>query len=241
MAPQRATTGSDLISLARPHVGEAYFFEVMVPKDNANWKGPWNCSEFISWVVFQSAGLLYGCDRDFGDPATAHAFTGYWERDARALGEIISIDAAARTPGAAVLRIPPPGSIGHVVLSDGNGGTIEAHSKHDGVIAWTLNNRRWDMGILVSGISYTQGAAIKVTAPSTIVYRLATPPMSGPVVRRIQQKLKAAGFDPGSIDGVFGPHTQAAVVAFQLSKGLTADSEVGEITAGELSVELASA
>jgi len=237
MTPHGATTGGDLVSLAKQHVGEAYFFEVMVPKDNANWTGPWNCSEFVSWVLFQSAGILYGCDRDFGDPATAHAFTGYWERDAKSLGQIISIDAAARTAGAAVLRIPPPGAIGHIVISDGNGGTIEAHSKNDGVIELSLSNRRWDIGILVPGITYTQGPELTVTVPS-VVYRLTTPLMSGPVVLSIQQKLKAAGFDPGAIDGEFGPHTEAAVVAFQLSKGITADGEVGEITAGELGIPL---
>jgi len=210
----------------------------MVPKNNPNWKGPWDCSEFTSWIVFQAAARLYGCDRDFGDPATADAFTGFWNRDATTLGEIISIDQAARTPGANVLRIPQPGTTGHIVVSDGLGGTVEAHSTKAGVIRSTLSNRRWDMGILVPGIVYTQGSTIAVNPPSTTIYRQTTPIMTGAKVSDIQQALLAAGFNPGPIDGEFGPHTQAAVVAFQLANGLLPDGEVGPSTAAALGVQL---
>src|SRR5262249_48761273 len=140
-----------------------------------------------------------------------------------------------------VLRVPPPGSIGHIVFSDGAGGTIEAHGSADGVIASTLSGRRWDTGILVPGISYTQRTEAPVTGPSTVGYRMTTPMMTGPVVKKIQQGLKAKGFSPGTIDGEFGPHTQAAVVAFQLSNGLAGDGEVGAITAAALGVDLPSA
>ncbi|HWU88692.1 MAG TPA: peptidoglycan-binding domain-containing protein, partial [Kofleriaceae bacterium] len=37
----------------------------------------------------------------------------------------------------------------------------------------------------------------------------------GPAVRDLQLKLKAVGFDPGDIDGIFGEHTLAALKAFQ--------------------------
>ncbi|KAB3532821.1 LysM peptidoglycan-binding domain-containing protein [Alkaliphilus serpentinus] len=49
----------------------------------------------------------------------------------------------------------------------------------------------------------------------------------GPDVERLQRLLVNAGFDPGPIDGIFGPRTEAAVIAFQESKGLTADGIVG--------------
>jgi peptidoglycan hydrolase-like protein with peptidoglycan-binding domain len=38
---------------------------------------------------------------------------------------------------------------------------------------------------------------------------------SGPAVRALQRRLLAAGVDAGSVDGKFGPRTQAAVRAFQ--------------------------
>ena len=43
---------------------------------------------------------------------------------------------------------------------------------------------------------------------------------SGPDVLDLQQKLKDLGFDPNGVDGIFGPGTKAAVIAFQQSRGL---------------------
>jgi N-acetylmuramoyl-L-alanine amidase len=229
-------SGVELVDLARRHQGEPYVLGVFVPKNNPSWKGPWDCAEFVSWVTFQVTGRLYGCERDFGDPSTADAFTGFWERDASELGEAVSVEKAARTPGAVVLRIPAPGAFGHVVISDGTGGTIEAHSPADGVIEGSLAARRWSTGILLPGVEYAEGRSFPVAAPPKTVFRLTMPVMSGPMVRRIQSKLLAAGFDPGVQDGEFGPHTQAAVVAFQLARGLTPDGEVGPETAAALGV-----
>ena len=232
----QSVNGSAVLQIALQHIGEKYVLGVLVPKDNPNWKGPWDCAEFVSWSVFQAARVLYGCDKDTGDPATADAYTGYWDRDSLKLGRIISLDEAARTPGAAVLRFPQVGACGHIVLSDGLGGTVEAHSPADGVIRSTLAQRRWDTAILVPGVTYNQGSAVPVAPPSTIIYRLAQPMMSGDKVKQIQQALVGKGFDPGSPDGEFGPHTSAAVVAFQLSQGLTPDGEVGPQTANALGV-----
>jgi murein L,D-transpeptidase YcbB/YkuD len=236
--PATGPTGGQIIQLAQQHVGEKYVFGVLVPKNNSAWKGPWDCAEFASWTIFQVVATLYGCDNDSGNPATADAFTGHWQRDATSLGEIISLDDAARTLGAAVLRIPQPGAVGHIVFSDGRGGTVEAHSTKDGVIRSTLANRRWDMGILVPGINYTQGSVVPVVPPTTVIYRMTTPLMVGDKIKEIQQALQDAGFDPGIIDGQFGPHTHAAVVAFQLSQGMLADGEVGPKTAAALGIQL---
>lgn len=62
--------------------------------------------------------------------------------------------------------------------------------------------------------------------------------MRGETVRKIQEALKAARVDPGPIDGIFGPKTEAAVLGFQLDKGLVPDGEVGPQTAGALEIEL---
>ena len=40
--------------------------------------------------------------------------------------------------------------------------------------------------------------------------------------RRIQQGLRAAGFDPGGADGLFGPRTRAAIRNWQLARGTRA-------------------
>ncbi|MDP1824069.1 MAG: peptidoglycan-binding protein [Archangium sp.] len=57
---------------------------------------------------------------------------------------------------------------------------------------------------------------------------------SGPAVEDLQKKLAAAGFDPGPIDGSFGPKTQAAVRAYQVAKGLQVDGIVGPETRASL-------
>lgn len=46
---------------------------------------------------------------------------------------------------------------------------------------------------------------------------------SGPRVEHLQKLLKGAGLDPGPIDGVFGPTTEAAVRAYQQKAGLPVD------------------
>jgi len=230
--------GNDLLKKAGPHVGEAYHLGVLVPKDNSSWKGPWDCAEFISWCVFQATGKLYGCDNDHGNPSRADAYTGYWQRDAATLGRTISINLAAQTPGAAVLRFPQPHLTGHIVFSDGKGGTIEAHSTATGVIKSTLANRRWDTGVLVPGIEYAQSANTIVVPEPLLVFRLTTPLMRGATVTAIQRALKKKGFDPGTVDGLYGLQTLAAVNAFQIANGLVPDGEAGSETAKVLGVKL---
>lgn len=53
---------------------------------------------------------------------------------------------------------------------------------------------------------------------------------SGPAVRDLQSRLGEAGFNPGKIDGVFGPHTKTAVLSFQNSANLIPDGIVGNKT-----------
>lgn len=57
---------------------------------------------------------------------------------------------------------------------------------------------------------------------------------SGPDVTALQTRLKDLGFDPNGIDGNFGPGTKAALIAFQQSKGLTADGMAGPQTMAAL-------
>ncbi|EDM71035.1 hypothetical protein RAZWK3B_16600 [Roseobacter sp. AzwK-3b] len=48
--------------------------------------------------------------------------------------------------------------------------------------------------------------------------------------RTIQSRLSLLGFDPGPIDGVRGPRTDAAIVAFKKSVGLRARAYYGPLT-----------
>jgi peptidoglycan hydrolase-like protein with peptidoglycan-binding domain len=60
--------------------------------------------------------------------------------------------------------------------------------------------------------------------------------MRGAFVRTVQRALKAEGFNPGPIDGLYGLQTVAAVNAFQITHGLVPDGEVGPQTTKALGI-----
>ena len=49
----------------------------------------------------------------------------------------------------------------------------------------------------------------------------------GTYVATLQDALDFLGYNPGSIDGIFGTTTKNAVIRFQRAKGLTQDGIVG--------------
>jgi hypothetical protein len=57
---------------------------------------------------------------------------------------------------------------------------------------------------------------------------------TGDFVRRLQRALASVGFDPGPIDAIFGPLTDAAVRSFQTARALQVDGIVGPQTWGAL-------
>ena len=59
-------------------------------------------------------------------------------------------------------------------------------------------------------------------------------------VKTIQQKLKNWGYYTGSVDGIYGPKTKAAVKLFQQKNGLVADGIVGTKTAAAMGMSLGS-
>lgn len=230
-------TDTQLLNLAESRVGEKYV-NVLVPKDNGNWHGPWDCAEFVSWVVFQAVGKLYGCTDDHGNPATTEAYSGAWVRDAEN-GTLIKTDRAAanNTPGVILIRRPPmAGSMGHIALTDGKGGTVEAAGTGLGVCRKKVEGRDWDYFCKIPDVDYNASGAAVPVKPLPYLLKLTHPNMEGDVVKSVQNALEAAGFDPGDIDGVYGPHTVSAVYAFQRMNRLVADGVVGPATAKKLGV-----
>ncbi len=222
-------TGDDIVSLGDKHVGEPYALGALVPKNDARYKGPWDSAEFVSWLYYQVFGILYGCD-------AVNEHSDFWDRDANAKGQIITIEEAKSTPGAAIIRFAGNGEIGHIVISDGNGGTVEAHGREDGITNSVVDGRRWDMGILVPGVTYKPNPILAFRTPSIVIYRFTSPNMVSPDVGIIQAELTRRGFDTGGIDNIFGELTYNAVKQFQDSAGLNPDGEVSALTAAALDV-----
>jgi len=64
------------------------------------------------------------------------------------------------------------------------------------------------------------------------VYKIGS---TGEEVKRLQDALRVAGFDPGASDGIYGSRTAAAVTAYQKANNLTPDGIAGQQTLGSLS------
>ncbi len=75
---------------------------------------------------------------------------------------------------------------------------------------------------------------------STTTQTTPTPPASdtGAQVKVLQRALTALGFSTGTIDGSYGPATEAATTSFQRSVGLKADGIVGPATLRALKTAL---
>jgi len=233
-----AATGLDLYNLAMLHKGEKYL-HVVVPKDNASWKGPWDCAELVSWAVFQTATVLYGCANNNANPAVADAYSGAWVRDASNgnLGTATQ-DVANNTPGVILIRRPPsPGAMGHVAISSGKGTTIEAAGVNLGVREDSVNGRLWHFFARVPQLTYAATTFVAKPRQIPVLLEVKDPPMTGDLVRQVQQALSKIGVDPGVVDGEYGPHTAAAVQAFQAMNRLVADGIVGPATAKKLKVD----
>ncbi len=231
-------SGRDLLKLAETRLAEKYV-NVLVPKDNPNWHGPWDCAEFASWVVYQKVGRLYGCTDNNGNPATTEAYSGAWVRDAKngTLG-VTDQGAANTTPGVILIRKPPtPGAMGHIAITDGQGGTVEAAGVNLGVRRGKVEGRLWHFCSTIPGVTYTGSGSVVPPKPLPYLLTLEDPNITSPLVKVVQRALKAVGLDPGKIDGAYGPHTVAAVVAFQTLNKLVADGIVGPATAKKLGVD----
>ncbi len=59
-------------------------------------------------------------------------------------------------------------------------------------------------------------------------------------IKQVQTKLKKWGYYTGSVDGINGPQTIAAVKKFQKKYGLTQDGIVGPLTAKKMGISLSS-
>lgn len=144
----------------------------------------------------------------------------------------------------------------HAAMYIGGGQIVQARSNFDGVPGDSSGqeireqgyyNYPWDYVLRFAGNSASVPAddappAVSTDRPATAPPE---PPHSycshtyavdvallkvgcyGPQVTHMQQLLAANGFDPGDIDGDFGPNTFAALKEFQTAAGIGVDGEWG--------------
>ena len=86
----------------------------------------------------------------------------------------------------------------------------------------------WNKSTSSGGYYYAPTTAVVPDMP--MLYRGCT----GDAVKTLQDKLNALGYNSGSVDGIFGAKTYAAVTAFQKANSLGVDGIVGKLTWGKL-------
>lgn len=114
---------------------------------------------------------------------------------------------------------------GHVGIYIGGGWVIEARGFQYGVVPTRLKDRPWTSWFKCPYIEYVDGTLDEASEMADMethtlfIRELAYLPgrsmAKGLDVLRVQEMLCEIGFDPGVVDGIYGPNTQAAVKAFQ--------------------------
>lgn len=152
-------------------------------------------------------------------------------------------------PGVCVFQA----NMGHVGVYIGNGQVVEAMGHEYGVVKTQLHSRNWALWGMPSWISYEESSE-ESTEPATDTQPVQPanteqqfPTMKvdlpllkkgdkGVPVKKLQHLLllenpcKSIIESSGGADGDFGSGTKRAVIAYQNSKGLEADGEVGSQT-----------
>jgi peptidoglycan hydrolase-like protein with peptidoglycan-binding domain len=128
---------------------------------------------------------------------------------------------------------------GHVGYYVGNGYAVEWRGFTYGCVRTKVSGRGWQYWYRLPFIHYESASAPVQDAPADpSVRKLSYTPGKamprGEDVRALQLDLNALGYACGTADGIFGPKTSAAVVAFQRDHGLEVDGIVGKQTRAAL-------
>lgn len=117
----------------------------------------------------------------------------------------------------------------HIGIYMGDGTVVHAKGRDYGVVRESINAAGWNRYGRLKVFAQT------LTAPTySRTMKKTKPNMRGDDVRAAQIALLAKGFDPKGIDGIFGPKTEKAVLAFQKAAGIEVDGIIGPVTWGKL-------
>jgi hypothetical protein len=183
-----------------------------------------DCKHWFGHFVADCSGLIVSAFRsklpNYGDRAAVNFKSQFVESG--------KIDTIPDIPGLAVWRS------GHIGTYIGNGKVIEAAGYRVGVIEtpiatpynknWTYWGKLKDCEYIIENKKFVLSRVLK----KKFIH------MKGKDVVELQETLNNLGFNCGKVDGDFGNKTDEAVKAFQRSKKLVADGQVGKNTAAKL-------
>ena len=197
----------DVVKLALTQAGGAYLFGGKASGSEANPKADGkglDCSGLVAWATQRLGVPLLG---------------GSWQQlqACRTAGTVIDVAKAEVTRGA-LLWLGPNGAE-HIVISLGNGMTIEARGKAYGIGSWSVYRDKWSAAALIPGVNYGSAPAGPVVASTG---KLVVDGDFGP--KTVAALQKACGV---TADGVFGPNSKRAL---QSHLHVPADGDIGPIT-----------
>jgi hypothetical protein len=135
-----------VLELLGTKLGQHYDLHEQAPLWDSGWNGPWNCSSFLAWGLWQTGDYRsLGC-RPYSPPGHHATFPRWWKlgriwawtewfyEDLEDCAQPISEAIAARTPGAIALYRPCESyhGVGHIAVSLGRNRIIEAHGAGSG-------------------------------------------------------------------------------------------------------------
>ena len=124
---------------------------------------------------------------------------------------------------------------GHIGVYIGGGWVIEARGTDYGVVKSKLSTQNWKKWGYLDGVDYGDVKEWRVKR----LLKLTSPAMRGDDVKELQRRIVDYGLKrvlvdgvahTVDVDGIFWLVTEAAVKAYQKSKGLTVDGKAGKKT-----------
>ena len=92
-------------------------------------------------------------------------------------------------------------------------------------------DRRAVLGLVITGFLSACGGGSSGSRSRAARY-------DGGLVSGVQSNLSALGYEPGPIDGLFGPLTSGAIREYQIDHGLPPDGQVSRRLAGHIEERL---
>lgn len=140
--PAGKATGKAVVAKAMTQAGDPYIFGTEVDLNDPD-PDAFDCSELVQWVCAQLKVVPTMPDGAI-----------YQRNHCQKYDTIITMAEAVKTPGALLFRIQADGS-NHVVISRGDGSTIEAKGTAYGVGIFSLNTKNFTHAAKIPGVSYT--------------------------------------------------------------------------------------
>jgi Putative peptidoglycan binding domain/NlpC/P60 family len=210
-------TTAEFVGLCLHQRGKSYVYGAEAAFSDPN-PTAFDCSELVEWAAHR-IGLT-----DMPDGST------YQEQYCRSKHTMISVETAFGVQGALIFR--HIGENQHVVVSLGNGSTIEARGRDWGVNIFPARGRVWTAAARVPGLRYVAPIPIPdgPNGPRWPGRYLMQPPeMRGDDVLAWQRRMRARGWQLG-VDGAYGPESEKVCREFQQQLLLEVDGIVGPDT-----------